>query len=72
MRTPGFWAVRKPTALARVLQPIGAIYGYATARRMAEAGERAGAPVICVGNFVAGGAGKTPAAIALAQMLIAD
>ena len=72
MRTPGFWAVRKPTALARVLQPIGAIYGHATARRMAEAGERVGAPVICVGNFVAGGAGKTPAAIALAQMLIAD
>ncbi len=72
MRTPGFWAVRKPTALARVLQPIGAIYGYATARRMAEAGERAGAPVICLGNLVAGGAGKTPAAIALAQMLIAD
>ena len=72
MRTPGFWAVRKPTALARVLQPIGALYGLATARRMAEASERAGAPVICVGNFVAGGAGKTPAAIALAQMLIAD
>jgi tetraacyldisaccharide 4'-kinase len=72
VRTPGFWAVRKPTALARALQPIGAIYGYATARRMAEAGERAGAPVICLGNLVAGGAGKTPAAIALAQMLIAD
>jgi tetraacyldisaccharide 4'-kinase len=72
VRSPGFWAVRKPTALARLLQPAGALYGAATARRMAEAGEHAGAPAICVGNFVAGGAGKTPAAIALAQMLIAD
>jgi tetraacyldisaccharide 4'-kinase len=72
MRAPGFWAVRKPTALARILQPIGAVYGLATARRMAASGASAGAPVICVGNFVAGGAGKTPAAIALAQMLIAD
>jgi len=72
VRAPGFWAIRKPTALARLLQPIGALYGAATAGRMAETGEHAGAPAICVGNFVAGGAGKTPAAIALAQMLIAD
>lgn len=72
MRAPSFWAVRKPTALARALQPIGALYGMATARRMAEAGATVGAPVICVGNFVAGGAGKTPSALALARMLIAD
>jgi tetraacyldisaccharide 4'-kinase len=72
VRTPGFWAARKPTALARLLQPIGAIYGSVTARRMRRDGARVGAPVVCVGNFVAGGAGKTPAAIALARMLIAD
>ena len=72
MKAPGFWRARKPTLLARALQPAGALYGWIAARRMAEPGARVAAPVICVGNFVAGGAGKTPAAIALAQMLIAD
>jgi tetraacyldisaccharide 4'-kinase len=71
VRAPRFWAKRRPTLLARALQPIGWAYGQATARRMRQAGERAGAPTICVGNFVAGGAGKTPAAIALARMLAA-
>jgi tetraacyldisaccharide 4'-kinase len=72
VRAPRFWRPGKPTAFARLLQPIGALYGAATARRMARPGGRAGAPVVCVGNFVAGGAGKTPAAIALARMLIDD
>jgi tetraacyldisaccharide 4'-kinase len=71
MRPPSFWSAQKPTAIARTLQPIGALYGWTTARRMLKGGQRAGAPVVCVGNFVAGGAGKTPAAIALARMLAA-
>jgi tetraacyldisaccharide 4'-kinase len=62
----------RPTLLARLLQPTGWAYGRATALRMQGQGERIGAPTICVGNFVAGGAGKTPVALALARMLIGD
>ncbi len=69
MRAPAFWWREKPGVLARLLAPASAIYGAAAAKRMAEEGLRIGAPVICVGNFVAGGAGKTPCAIALAQIL---
>jgi len=72
MRAPAFWARRRPTLIARALQPIGALYGWTTARRMAEPGARAPAPTFCVGNFVAGGSGKTPAAMALAQLLFAE
>lgn len=72
MRAPGFWMKRRPTLLARLLHPAGSLYGRTTARRMRGPGERAGAPTICVGNFVAGGAGKTPAALALARMLMAN
>ena len=41
------------------------------ARRLSQSGEHAGIPVICVGNPTVGGAGKTPAAIAMRKMLIA-
>jgi tetraacyldisaccharide 4'-kinase len=72
VRAPRFWMKRRPTVLARLLHPVGILYGRTTARRMRGPSERAGAPTICVGNFVAGGAGKTPAALALARMLIGN
>lgn len=68
MRAPGFWW-QPSGALARLLSPLGRLYGAITLRRMRRAGAEAGIPVICVGNFVAGGAGKTPTSIALAAML---
>jgi tetraacyldisaccharide 4'-kinase len=69
MRAPRSWRSPRPGLIAQLLRPLGAIYGAATARRMARPGARVSAPVLCVGNFVAGGAGKTPAAIALARLL---
>jgi tetraacyldisaccharide 4'-kinase len=69
MIAPGFWARRRPGLAARALQPLGALYGLTTARRMARPGARVEAAVVCVGNFVLGGAGKTPTAIAVARLL---
>jgi len=71
VRAPAFWLAPRPNALARLLQPLGALYGAIVARRMRRVGVRPGAPVVVVGNFVAGGAGKTPVALALARLLAA-
>jgi tetraacyldisaccharide 4'-kinase len=68
MREPHFWW-RRPSLAAALLAPIAAGYGTVAAARMRKGGARAGVPVLCVGNFTLGGAGKTPTAIALARML---
>jgi tetraacyldisaccharide 4'-kinase len=69
MRPPRFW-YRKGSAAAFLLSPLGALYASLTARRVAQApAHRASVPVICIGNINAGGTGKTPTAIALAQRL---
>ncbi|WP_342151397.1 tetraacyldisaccharide 4'-kinase [Methylorubrum sp. SB2] len=72
MRPPDFWHRSPAHPLARLLAPAGALYGALTARRMDRPGEAAPCPVLCVGNFTLGGAGKTPTALALARMLRDD
>jgi tetraacyldisaccharide 4'-kinase len=71
MRAPEFWGpggAHHPAAHA--LAPFSAIYCAAGALRGALAQPvRAAVPVLCVGNLVAGGAGKTPTALALARLV---
>ena len=71
MRAPAFWAQSEPSLAAHLLRPAAALYGWVAGRRMRRAGQRAELPIVCVGNFTVGGTGKTPAALAIARMLIA-
>ena len=68
MRAPAFWS--EDSFISRLLSPIGCAYGYAAAARSRRAKPaRVNRPVICIGNLVAGGAGKTPVALAVAERL---
>jgi tetraacyldisaccharide 4'-kinase len=70
MREPDFWW-RPAGWVAGLLSPAASMYGAIAAWRMDRPGRSAGIPVVCVGNLTVGGAGKTPTAIAVAQMLAA-
>ncbi|MEM9442143.1 MAG: tetraacyldisaccharide 4'-kinase [Pseudomonadota bacterium] len=69
MRAPEFW--NSDGVPARLLDPIGKLYGLAgTLRRRWATQSKARIPVICVGNLTVGGTGKTPTAMAVAQQLL--
>ncbi len=70
MRAPRFY-FRPPGLAAFLLLPFATAYGAVATWRMRQPGERAGVPTICIGNPTLGGAGKTPTAIAVAQLLAA-
>jgi len=67
---PGWWYRSAPTWGARMLVPVSRLWGAAAERRYRN-GEayRCPVPVICVGNFTAGGTGKTPLALLIAGEL---
>ena len=70
MRPPDFWYGSERGIAPKLLMPAGVAYSLAgQIRRLFIKPWHPSVPVICVGNLVAGGSGKTPTAIAIAQYL---
>ena len=68
-KAPAFWWREGGGLATMALWPAARVWGAASAWRMQRPPRyRPPVPVICVGNFVVGGAGKTPTAIALARI----
>ncbi len=77
LEEPGWWYADahdvRSRKIARVLAPLGRLYGrIAQSRFNRSRPYRSRLPVICVGNFTAGGTGKTPLALFIAQALKAQ
>jgi tetraacyldisaccharide 4'-kinase len=72
VRAPDFWRRDGASIWPLLLAPAAAAWGIGAWLRPRLARPiRLGVPVISVGNLVAGGAGKTPTVLALAQWLLA-
>ncbi len=67
---PGWWYAPPDTWPARLLMPAAILWGHIAERRFAKAVPiDFGIPVICIGNFTAGGTGKTPLSLHFAATL---
>lgn len=69
LKPPRFWA-DPSSRVAALLSPLSALY--AAGRRIHQCTRRAyrsKLPVVCIGNIVAGGSGKTPTVIALVRLI---
>lgn len=69
MQAPGhFW--HPPGLTARLLLPFSWVYRFgAWLRGLFTRPQKVGVPVVCIGNLVAGGAGKTPVVLSLLERL---
>ena len=66
MHAPDFWHQDGP--IPRLLSPLSALWAWNTKRRLSQTDSfHAAIPVVCVGNVVVGGAGKTPTVQALVR-----
>ena len=70
MKRPAFWSEGKGGWQSTSLIPIAWAYQWCHRKRYATSGSsRANIPVICIGNVIVGGSGKTPVALDVARIL---
>lgn len=73
MKAPKYWDGNRNSILPILLSPLSLVYGFFDRlNRRSKTTVTLPIPIICIGNAVAGGAGKTPVAISIAQFLISE
>ena len=72
-KTPSYWYEKTPSSMAKALLPLSVLFHFGgKLRAMRGSPSKANAPVICVGNLTAGGAGKTPVSKAILKLIGKD
>ena len=70
LKAPKFWYKKKDTYLSNFLYPLSLLFRFGTKiRNFVSRKSSSGIPVICIGNIVVGGAGKTPVALKIGNLL---
>ena len=68
MKTPSFW--HADGFIPKLLEPLAQLYKYLSfLERSLRSKTKIDIPVLCIGNLVSGGAGKTPIALSIGQKL---
>ncbi len=71
LKAPKFWYLKKDTYLSNSFYPLSLLFRFGTKiRNFINQKEKTSLPIICVGNIVVGGAGKTPVALKIGKLLI--
>ena len=70
MIAPKFW--NNKGIISTILLPFSWVYGTIVQIRLKKSGYKSKAKVICIGNVTAGGVGKTPVCMALAEKYIKE
>lgn len=67
-KTPQFW-LQKNSLISLILLPLSLFYkiGFLLKKNLVKK-QKVDLPIICIGNIIAGGAGKTPVALALGEI----
>ena len=69
-KAPKFWYLKQDSFLSNLLYPFSLIFRLGTKiRNIISIEKKTKLPIICVGNIVIGGAGKTPIALKIGSML---
>ena len=71
LKAPKFWYLKRDTLFSLFFYPLSLLFRLGTQiRNAASTSKKSSLPIICVGNIVVGGAGKTPVSLKIGKMLI--